>query len=180
MKKKIIPKEKSLKTGTVRKIRKVVNRKSISEFALNPALKELEIFVGEWNMELSNASFLPNPSATVEGYSSFDWVEGEAYLVMRQGNKPGDSFSASWLISRDEKADDHSIFYFDTRGVSRIYEMSFRDNVWKTWRSSPGFSQRFEGKVTEDGYAITAHWEKSSDGTMWENDFDMKYTRIKS
>ena len=31
----------------------------------NPALKELEGFVGDWNMELSNASFLPSSSDTV-------------------------------------------------------------------------------------------------------------------
>lgn len=31
----------------------------------NPALRPLEVLAGEWEMELSNASFLPRPSETV-------------------------------------------------------------------------------------------------------------------
>ncbi len=39
---------------------------------LNPALKPLEGLVGEWEMELSNASFLPRPSDTAKGPVSFE------------------------------------------------------------------------------------------------------------
>src|SRR6266568_8416397 len=38
----------------------------------NPALKPLEGLVGEWEMELSNASFLPRPSDTAKGPVSFE------------------------------------------------------------------------------------------------------------
>jgi len=145
----------------------------------NQALKDLSLLVGKWKMALSNASFLNDPSAVIEGQASFQWVEGGACLVMRQGKKPGDPFYASWLISRDEKVDNYSISYFDSRGVSRIYEMSFKGNLWKIWRNSPGFSKRFEGKISDSGKSIIAHWEKSIDGRDWERDFDMKYTKIK-
>jgi hypothetical protein len=47
----------------------------------NPALKDLEVLVGDWNMELSNASFLPSPSDIMTGYVSFDWLEGEPFLL---------------------------------------------------------------------------------------------------
>jgi len=145
----------------------------------NPALRDLEILIGKWEMELSNASFLPNPSATVRSKVVFEWLEDAAFLIMRMGEDPSKSQGAIWLIHRDESRSDYKVFYYDDRNVSRIYEMSFADQGWKVWRKSPGFSQRFEGKISAGGNMILAKWEKSSDGQTWEHDFDVLYTRIK-
>ncbi len=144
----------------------------------NPALKQLEIFVGDWDMVLSNASFLPSSSDTVTGHVSFEWLEEGAFLVMYMGSKPPGTPDAIWLISRDGSTPNYAVLYYDTRKVSRIYEMSFSDGIWKMWRNSPDFSQRFEGKFSDDGNIITAHWEKSSDGSTWEHDFDVTYRKV--
>jgi hypothetical protein len=145
----------------------------------NPSLKRLEILVGDWDMELSNASFLPSPSDTVKGHVSFEWLEDGAFLMMYMGNKPMGTPDAMWLISRDESTSSYTVLYYDTRKVSRVYEMSMSDGTWKIWRNSPDFSQRFEGKFSDDGDIITAHWEKSSDGSTWEHDFDVTYTKVR-
>ncbi len=145
----------------------------------NPALKDLEFLIGKWEMELSNAAFLPDRSATVKGEVSFEWLEDGAFLIMRMGGKPSTSQGAIWLINRDESSSDYKVFYYDDRKVSRIYEMSFTDNLWKLRRRSPNFSQRFEGKISKDGNKILAKWEKSEDGQKWEHDFDVTYTRMK-
>jgi hypothetical protein len=58
-----------------------------------------------------------------------------------------------------------------------VYEMSLRDNVWKLWRDSPDFSQRFTGTCSEDGKSIRGCWEKSSDGSNWKHDFDLTYLK---
>lgn len=144
----------------------------------NPALKDLEVLVGNWKMELSNASFLPRSSDTVTGFVSFEWLEDGAFLVMYMGNRPPSTPDAIWLIGRDESTHHYLVLYYDTRKVSRVYEMSFSDDTWKMWRNSLGFSQRFEGKFSNDGNIITAHWEKSSDGATWEHDFDVTYTKV--
>ena len=135
--------------------------------------------MGQWEMELSNASFLSNPSATVRSRVVFEWLEDAAFLIMRMGDYPSESQGAIWLINRDEASSDYKVFYYDNRKVSRIYEMRFADQVWKLWRQSPGYSQRFEGRVSHDGNKISAKWEKSNDGEMWEHDFDVTYTRIR-
>lgn len=147
-------------------------------FKPNPALQELEFFIGNWKMELSNTSFLPDRSAVAEGYVSFELLEDGAYIVMSQESKLPGPPVATWLISRDESVENYAIFYYDSRGVSRIYEMSLSNKVWKIWRNSPGFSQRFEGRISNDDNTVTAQWEKSFDGVSWEHDFDMKYNRI--
>ncbi len=56
--------------------------------------------------------------------------------------------------------------------------MSFNGDLWKMWRELLGFSQRFDGKFTDDGKTITAHWEKSFDGKKWEHDFNIMYKKL--
>lgn len=147
------------------------------QLKLNPALKQLKILVGDWDMELSEASFLPDPKSKVHGPSSFEFIEKGAFLVMYQGDKGVPQ--ARWLISRDDSTDFYKVLYFDARGVSRVYEMSFKNGEWKMWRNSPRFSQRFKGVISKDHNTITAEWEKSDDGKSWEHDFNVKYTRVK-
>jgi hypothetical protein len=108
----------------------------------NPALQQLKILVGDWDMKLSNAAFLPSSSDTITGHVSFEWLEGGAFLVMYMGNKPPNTPDAIWLISRDESTQHYTVLYYDTRKV-------------------------------------TAHWEKSGDGSTWEHDFDVTYTKVK-
>ncbi len=99
-------------------------------------------------------------------------------MLLRMGDKPPSPPVAMWLIARDEAATNYTVLYYDARSVSRVYAMSFLEHVWKMWRESPGFWQRFEGTVSQNGQTITACWEKSSDGTTWEHDFDVTYTKV--
>ncbi|GLV59214.1 hypothetical protein KDH_60410 [Dictyobacter sp. S3.2.2.5] len=144
----------------------------------NPALASLKGFIGDWAMELSNASFLPRPSDMVKGSVSFEWAQDGAFLLMRMGDEPPGAPAALWLIGRDESALNYTVLYYDSRSVSRIYAMSFSEGVWKMWREAPGFWQRYEGTVSQDGQTITAYWEKSHDGSTWEHDFDVTYTKL--
>jgi len=128
-------------------------------------------------MELSNAPFLPSRNDTAHGVVTFKWIEGSSLLVMRQNEQSGNSPSARWVIGRDESGPDYKVLYSDNRGVSRVYGMSFSEGHWQLWRNTPGFSQRFEGRVSPDGMTITSQWEKSFDGATWEHDFDITYSR---
>jgi hypothetical protein len=147
-------------------------------FQPNPALKPLEGLVGDWEMEISNASFLPRPSDIVKGGPvSFEWVQDGAFLVIHMGDKSPGPPQALWLIGRDDSTPNYTVLYYDARSVSRVYEMSFSE-VWKMWREAPGFWQRYESTVSKDGKTMTAHWEKSSDGSRWEHDFNITYTKL--
>ena len=76
---------------------------------LNPALKPLEGLVGDWEMELSHASFLPCPSDTVKGPVSFEWVQDGAFLAMLMGKKAPGPPQALWLIGRDESTPNYTV-----------------------------------------------------------------------
>lgn len=144
----------------------------------NPTLKDLAVFVGDWDMELSNASFLPDPSTTLSGHASFEWLEQGAFIILRQGSEQEGAPSSKWIIGRDDSTGTYKTLYLDSRGVSRIYSMSFDGRVWKKWREAPGFHQRFTGIFSDDGNRIAGSWEMSKDGTNWEHDFDLTYTRV--
>lgn len=42
---------------------------------------------------------------------------------------------------------------------------------------APGVSQRFTGTFNETADTISGKWELSTDGSTWEHDFDLTYTR---
>ena len=56
--------------------------------------------------------------------------------------------------------------------------MSIGDGEWKIWREGEPFAQRFTGRFSEDGNRIDARWE-AKDGTNWETDFDLVFTRVR-
>jgi hypothetical protein len=68
--------------------------------------------------------------------------------------------------------------YFDSRGIARVYEMTFADNIWTLQRiaAAPDFSQRFTGTFDHD--TIVGQWQSSSDGMNWDPDFELTYTRV--
>ena len=153
-----------------------MNKQSEPQLAkLNPAVQQLDALVGEWNVTATHPLF---PEGA-QGRSSFTWLQEGGLLIWRSDfGHPGPP-SAISVIGYDDSAETYSMVYFDERPVSRIYGMSLEGNVWKFWRESPGFSQRFTGTLSNDGNSITGLWEKSTDGLNWEHDLQLTFTRVK-
>jgi hypothetical protein len=146
----------------------------------NAALERLAVFVGEWNIEITAMSFQADKTAVAHGHTSFDWIEGGAFLIQHSEVPDSDFPSGISIMGPDDKAETYSMLYFDSRGVSRIYQMSLSADTWKLWRDFPGFSQRFTATFSDDHNGMYARWEKSSDGSNWELDFNETYTRVES
>ena len=144
----------------------------------NPALYELTRFIGEWNLEITSMSFQEDASAVVRGRSSFSWLESGAFLIQHSEIPDSDFPRSTSVMGPDDEAGTYRMLYYDSRGVSRIYRMTSSGGIWTLWRDFPGFSQRFHGTFSEDGRTITAYWEKSTDSSNWEHDFDLTYTRV--
>jgi hypothetical protein len=68
--------------------------------------------------------------------------------------------------------------YFDSRGVHRAYAVSFGDGIWRMWRHAPGFSQKFTGRVSDDGDTIEGLWKLSRDDTTWDDDLATTFRRV--
>jgi hypothetical protein len=142
----------------------------------NPALKPLEPLIGAWRSEIrwSKATHkLVAGPALVRGRVRFAWLEDGHFLVQHMGE------AARWVIGRDDTSKLYGVLYADSRGVSRLYEMSLKNRVWKMWRHARGFHQRFTGRFSRDRRTIVASWKRSVDGTRWHHDFDVTYTKVR-
>lgn len=139
------------------------------------SLKQFDVLIGEWAMVGTHPAF---PSAA-QGHSTFEWLRDGALLVWHfDWERPGPP-SALCVIGHDDAdaAATCSMLYADERGVARIYQMRLEGDDWKMWRDSPGFSQRMTGTFSADGNTLTVRGELSRDGTHWEQDLDVTYTR---
>jgi hypothetical protein len=142
----------------------------------NPALADVQFLAGAWDMELSEASFLPDPDATVHGSVTVEWIEQGAALLMHMGDAA--TPTATWIIGRDDSEPGYHVLYADDRGVSRACRMSSSDGTWRMWRDTPGFCQRFGAEVAPGQAEINGSWQKPVDaGTTWEHDFKVRYRR---
>src|SRR5512138_3228952 len=142
----------------------------------NPALKPLSILVGEWDTVGTHPLV---PGTTFHGHTSFEWLEGGAFLIMHSAiEEPGIPTGIA-IFGSDDEVDSYFMLYFDERGVSRKYDCTLDGNIWKWWRNTPDFSQRFTGTIVDDGATIIGKGELSRDGTTWEGDLSLTYKRVK-
>ncbi len=141
----------------------------------NPALKHFSVLVGEWDTVGSHRLI---PGTRLHGHTSIEWIEGGAFLMMYSESEEKDIPSGISILGSDDAAEVVFMLYFDERGVSRKYEVTLRDNIWKLWRNAPGFSQRFTGTIADDGHTIVGVWELSKDDSTWERDLELTYTRV--
>ena len=145
----------------------------------NNALNDLEFLIGNWKTKIYNASFLASPSEYIEGKALFEWFEDETFIIMRsEATEKGPPRMVS-MINQDDINGQGVMIYYDSRGVSRIYKMSFANNIWKLWRDAPapGFNQKFEGVVSSNRNIIEASWYIMEDDKTWMHDFSIKYEK---
>jgi hypothetical protein len=136
----------------------------------NPALEPLGKFLGQWRSQGSHGEM---PGTTLRGHTSFEWLEGGAFILIK-GHIDHPLFPDGISILG---SDDAWMLYFDERGVSRQHEASLEGSVLKWWRNAPGFQQRYSLVLSADGNTITGKGELSTDGQTWQQDLDLTYSR---
>ena len=138
----------------------------------------LEPFVGQWRMM---PGFVSNPTDAPHALTTFEWLAGRCFLIQRWEVDHPDAPDGIAIIGVDSANSAYLQHYFDSRGVARVYNMSLVDNIWTLQRIAghPDFSQRFNGRFSEDGRSIVGAWERSDDdGANWSPDFDLTYTKM--
>jgi hypothetical protein len=151
----------------------------------NPALRQLDALVGAWEIQASGGGQPLGKART-----AFEWLEGGAFLTQHADSVPTEyplppewvansPFPLTTIMGLDDASETFFMLYADARGVCRVYQMSLGDGVWKIWgQAGSEFFQRFTGTFSGDDNTITAYWERSRDGSTWELDFDVQYTKV--
>jgi hypothetical protein len=151
---------------------------------------ELEIFVGEWAVE---ARFPGEPGGPVDdpraagggpvARSVFEPILGGRYLAQRTEVSLPEVPDSLAIFAAGPEPGRYTQHYYDSRGVTRLYAMTFAGGVWTLVRESEDFSaldfaQRFTGTFGADGNRIDGAWEKALPGSAWELDFELSFVRI--
>jgi hypothetical protein len=141
----------------------------------NAGLKALEPLIGEWEFTLYNAWFLESMDTKLQGFTTIERLQ-DSLVVVRSSDadrKPSDI----WVIGHSDPQQKYQLFYYDQRGVARIFELTFDGKQLKFWREDKDFFQRVTIDVEADRLHAVA--EASDDqGQTWRKDFDMAYARV--
>ena len=98
---------------------------------------------------------------------------------MMHSESEAQEIPARIAIFGSDGSDEYTMLYFDERGISRKYLSTLEDNTWSWWRHDPVFSQRFTGKIINQGNTIIVKGKMSRNGSSWEGDLELTYTRIR-
>jgi hypothetical protein len=138
----------------------------------SPELAAFDPLVGKWTIEATHPML---PSTVVNGRMTYEWLEGERFLIQRSSNDhPDFPDSISVIGFASEELTAH---YFDSRGVFRIYGIAMEGDTLRLWRDAPGFSQRLEAKLSHDGATLAGVWQLSRDDETWDDDLAVTFTR---
>ena len=139
----------------------------------NPYLQPLSVLVGTWNTVGTHPFF---PNTQLHGHTEFEWIEGGAFLKMSSAIDHPEFPDGLAIFGSDNESGEICMLYFDERGVSRKQNVKIEDNIWKWWRDDTKFSQRFTITI-ENGQTMTGKGEMRREGSDWEKDLDLTYTR---
>jgi hypothetical protein len=150
----------------------------------HPMLEHFEVLVGTWETAATHP-LLPN--TTIHGRATFEWLEGNHFLVWRVHYDHSDIPDSISIIGFDNAVDPDAVgrgdapcavHYFDERGVSRVSQTAAGPGVWRVWRDWPGFSQRVTATFSDDGDTIVLPGELSEDDATWKPDLTVTYRRV--
>ena len=140
----------------------------------NPAMQLFAGLLGTWSTTGIHHLL---PGKTFHGRASFEWAEGGAFMILRSEIDEKEIPSGIAIFGSDDLTEEYYMLYFDERGVSRKYDARMRGNVLKWWRMAPDMSQRYTLTISDDGRTMVGKGEMSRDGTTWNGDLDLTYTR---
>jgi hypothetical protein len=143
----------------------------------NEALAALEPLIGEWEYIMYNCWFLESMETEVKGLTTIERLH-DSFVVVRSSDadqKPDDI----WVIGYSDPQEKYEMFYYDQRGMSRIFDAIFDGKKMVFSREDKDFYQRMTLTISEDGLHTVA--EASEDqGKTWRKDLEMKYVRAKN
>jgi hypothetical protein len=127
--------------------------------APNPALKNLDILVGTWNVSD------PSGKGEVSGQVRFEWLEGGYFLVQyfdldHSGHKIKGfeviGYGRDWTGAVSQ---DCTSRMFDNEGNAFTYTWDVDDETLTIWGGERGSPAHFKGKFSDDHNTLTGAWE---------------------
>jgi hypothetical protein len=142
---------------------------------MNIALAALEPLIGQWEYTMYNAWFLESMDTKVKGFTTIERLH-DSFVVIRSSNadkKPEDI----WVIGYSDPQKKYQMFYYDQRGVARIFNMTFDGKRLFFSREDEDFYQRMTIDIKSDCLHSEA-WASEDKGKTWRKDLEMTLKRL--
>jgi hypothetical protein len=134
-------------------------------------LESFDALIGTWATEATH----PLVEEPVPGSVTFEWLEGERFLIQRARNDHELFPDAIWIIGMAEARDGLVLDYFDSRGMRRAYEGSLDGELLRIWGEFPEFAQRFSATLGSDSFE--GRWQLARTPGDWQDDLKVTYRR---
>ena len=148
-----------------------------------PATAELAPLIGTWRMDAVCPDARQEPDEDTGARTGFEYGPGSQSVIQRWQVPHPAAPDGIAIITADPERGGFLQHYFDSRGVVRLYEMSFAAGVWTLQRTTADFSpldfsQRWEAELSPDGDTIRGRSLDRSDEGEWGHHFALTYTRL--
>lgn len=155
----------------------------MSNEAPQPAVAALAPLIGTWRMDAVFPDARQGPPEDTGARTVFEYGPGSQFVIQTWQVPHPAAPDGIAIITADPEHGGFLQHYFDSRGVVRVYEMTFDERTWTLQRTradfSPlDFSQRWEAKLSPDGERIEGRWLDRSDDGEWSHDFELTYTKL--
>jgi hypothetical protein len=145
-------------------------------FPLDAATEAFAPFLGEWSTTGSHGLL---PGVVLHGRTSIDRLEPGGFLRVRSRMAEDVGIPEGLaVVGTDGDSGRAVLLHHDERGVTRIYDAAVDGRVLRWWRDAPGFAQRYTLTAAPGGRTMTGTGELCRDGSTWEPDLDLTYTRL--
>ena len=122
-------------------------------------LDELEPFIGEWSVEGRHVAV---PDTVIRGRWVFEWWGDRTFMIHRSTLDHPDFPDSIAIMGATQPDGGLAQHYFDSRGVHRLFDMTFARGVWTLDRKAAGaddFDQRTHLTFSADKNTLTAESE---------------------
>jgi len=142
-------------------------------------LDDLQPFIGEWTVEGSHVAV---PNTVIHGHSVFEWWGDRTFVIHHSTFDHPDFPDSISVIGATQPDSGLALHWFDTRGVNRLFDMTFARGVWTISRKAAGpkdFDQDMHATFSADGNTIASQSRLSEPGAHdMKPDFSVIYTRV--
>lgn len=133
-------------------------------------MSALDRLVGTWQFIMQHSA-MPE---SITGRQRYERVLDGAFVLLHWTYDHPDFPDALTLLS------DSQNYYFDVRGIVRIFDFNVDDTGWRMVRLDEEFSQRVSARFDGPDVMTSAGELSRDNGVTWQNDFMMTSRRMRS
>jgi hypothetical protein len=137
----------------------------------------LDVLVGDWKITMTEAWFLESMDTEIHGSAKFEWIGSDRDAFLQMTSELNGEPAWDYVIGRSDPHDAFTALSHDERGVSRVFQMTFRDGEWTMLREDPDFHQRLVSTVEPDRIVMRAD-ASDDEGQTWRMDLKVYFERV--